>query len=680
MEASKLDEKKTIDIAHETLKHLLHDPIKNIPSIEYPDLPPNLLPIAKIVNAGVNDFPLSHEEQHFFLSFEKSDPRMLNVFVGQTLFGIEEAVTKKHQLKDFSEEQLEEFTSRIVLSKDQLSVYDNIPGVVTWAEGCFRQKTNPSFHAHLRFDLKCTQQLPLNMRNFLIESWLHSYDYSFTAVYCKLQPADLTTATNIEITAASKPVEELSDEEVQQTLSLKVTPYLYPNGTPTNLFWLRRPFDNFAVAVWDDLRARGGEFNVLWHPKVRAAFRASTQLPGSYYKHYLPAPESLSTVTVSAEESQENPNTEKQYFYLYGFDDREKEHHRGTLSDEARFRLPNTKYLYYDDHKTQLQLSKDVSQAAIFMEDAYHTLYLVKRSKKFTETTATGKEGEGEGERKREEEESYHKILSFLNAHPSSKEANKPFNRYFRDDLQAVLTARDQGKYPRDRVSLEAQWEDRFASRFGHMFSSLREFLQSLVLHPFLPIIGFKYISTADTAAESHHPGTNVTRSLLLRMQILEEISQWKEEANESNENARHVFRARNNNNNNNSKTNSTTAATPFGCEMVILVHLLRKLVADPTVSSLSAEVVQSICSSSVGGIPGYDFLPPRTRDSQWTPLHRSKRNEYTKEGMVIGYCWMLPVTFFTHPLVTLLEDHARYREFWLEKFQKKGKFYQVMS
>jgi hypothetical protein len=435
---------------------------------------------------------------------------------------------------------------------------------------------------------------------------------------------------------------------LQQTMALKVTPYLYPNGDATKLFWLRRPFDNFAVAVWDDLRGRDAQYNVLWYPKVRAAFRASTKIPGSYYKHYLPSPESSST----AASAEDGTNVQK-YFYLYGFDDREKEHHRNTLSDEARFRLPNTKYVYYDYRKSQLQLSKDASQAAIFTEDAHHTLYLVKRIKKRPDT-----EGAAEVE-----EETFHKVVSFLNPHPQSGEANKPFNRYFKDDLQAVLNARDQGNYPRDSNRLEAQWEEKFANRFGHLFSSLREFLQGLVLHPFLPIIGFKYRPSGGIEA-----GKDATRSLLVRMQIMEEISQWKDQEEE--EGARHVFRARKN----------TVPAAPFGCEMVVLVHLLRTLVADTTVSSLSAEVVQAICSNSVGGIPGYDYLPPRTRDSQWTPLHRTKRNEYNKEGMVIGYCWFMPVTFFTHPLVTLLEDHARFREFWLDHFQKKGKFYQVMS
>lgn len=158
----------------------------------------------------------------------------------------------------------------------------------------------------------------------------------------------------------------------------------------------------------------------------------------------------------------------------------------------------------------------------------------------------------------------------------------------------------------------------------GQSNIAINHFRSFLSFHPFLPIVGVKKPSNN---TEKVAFCVEVLQRFGLLIQQCKQSSVGKDEGKEE------------------------KIGDNFGCEVVLFLNGLRQDNISPD-SKLN----------SVTGIPGLSLFSA-TELADWED--------------VVGYCWMLPVSFY---FCGLLPESIEWRESWFKRYEELGKQYKVMS
>lgn len=525
----------TLELIHEKLEIA-----KKFSSAPSTILPFSVQPYASILVKAFCDLENPND---FCISHEKAETEIANVLVRCKLDFPVGIVSP--QIEHFSIDQLQSF-AKFILEDAGVSDISQQNGILTWAEGGFKHDSSSKFYAHLRMPAAELLSLPLADKTGFTEALSHAYSFASCDVKCDVQP-----------------VPNLAENErlLLETMTLKL---VRRPETREETYLLFRNFDCMQVTVWDNLKKNPTKAvcNCLWNPLT------SNSLSSCWYK--LPL----------AEKSSE-------YFYLFGFDDREYDIHVNIANISEKALLPQAKFLRYDSKRNCLQLTRNVQHATTFFQHNEHDdLQIVWKDN---------------------QSESVKSIYTFLSA--KKHQSGNSMNIYFDEDFGKLkLSLAKLSSAPPENADIK-----------------LNDFRSCLSFHPFLPIVGVKKPThNADKLA--------FCVEALQKFGLLIQQFQRNPTVDEG-------------------ISNEDKIGYDFGCEVVLFLNGLRQ-------DTISLDTRQN----SVTGIPGFSLFSS-SEQSEWENI--------------VGYCWMLPVSFY---FSTLLPEAIEWRNSWFKRYEELGKQFKVMS
>lgn len=412
-------------------------------------------PFAETILSNLISVTVNHSA--FDFKFEKAEGNFVNLHISCS-FGL-----STPSLANFSSSQLSEIVN-LVLDDRYVKDLSELGGILHFAEGSFRQKSCPEFHAHFnvcKFELVKAAAFPDFNNSGLLMALKHCFEYVPSNVSFELMSYETDDETNVDdlsslidglkISTSESKVPTPSETCISNCLNVRQR---YEHGRPLGIYTIRRLWDALHVDFYEGHKTS----SAIWYPWKTRFYNGC---PGQWFQ--LPC-----------------PSNDSKYFYLFGFPDSKAENiflklerrlrRPLTLNDKAS--LPEAKFLKVDLVTNFLTVTA-IRPKERFYQNGFNGLLCVEVSSK----------------------------LMLLKCPAVMKKdldnVSVENNRYFDQDCENITNATNES--------------------CSVILSNVD--LGPLLFHPFLPIVGF-LVSPENARSENKQPPSGLCLDVLKRIQI----------------------------------------------------------------------------------------------------------------------------------------------------------------
>jgi hypothetical protein len=428
--------------------------------------------LSNLVSVTVNDTA-------FDFKYEKAEGNFVNLHVSCS-FGLDTP-----SLASFSSCQLSELVN-LVLDDRYVKDLSELGGILHFAEGSFRHRSCPEFHAHFnvcKFELTKAAVFPDFNNSGLLMALNHCFKYIPSNVSFELMPYEIDDETDVDdlsslidglkISTSESKVRTPFETCISDCLNVRQR---HEDGKPLGIYTIRRLWDALHVDFYEGSNTS----SAIWYPWKT---RFYNNCPGQWFQ--LPC-----------------PSKNSKYFYLFGFPDSkakliftklEKQLKRPlTLADKAK--LPEAKYLRVDLVTNFLTVTTTRPEER-FYQNGLDGLLCVEVSSTISLKSAIDLP-----------------VNQVSTSVPKNKLMLLKCPAVMRKDLDNVLV-KDNPYFDQDCKGITN------ATNEGCSVMTSNVDLGPLLFHPFLPIVGF-LVSPENASCENKQSPEGLCLDVLKRIQI----------------------------------------------------------------------------------------------------------------------------------------------------------------